>query len=131
MTFPNNLPKMDAGNNYSFGEGLCMQGRIYTEQKCFFCAQKGQPGKLNHIEGRGFLQCPIHLEVKWTGLCIVRFGRSHTKRFKTVEKGERHLTSLRYQLDQGKVFDQREWAKTQPLSFLALREKFLKSNLIF
>jgi integrase len=119
---------MDAGNNYSFGEGLCMQGRIYTEQKCFFCAQKGQPGKLNHIEGRGFLQCPIHLEVKWTGLCIVRFGRSHTKRFKTVEKGERHLTSLRYQLDQGKVFDQREWAKTQPLSFLALREKFLKSK---
>lgn len=104
-----------------------MKGRIYTQQKCFFCQQEGKKGILSHIEGRGFLQCPDHPEIKWTGPCIVRFGRDHTKRFKNVDKGERHLNYLRVQTDHGK-FDQREWAINQPLSFLALREKFVGSK---
>ncbi|MGB3222497.1 MAG: hypothetical protein WBB23_06830 [Desulforhopalus sp.] len=96
-----------------------MKGRIYTAQKCFHCQSS-----LKYIEGRGFLQCPDHQELKWAGACMVRFGRAHCKRFKTVLEAERHLTYLRVQTDHGK-FDQREWAKNQPLSFLSLRLKFI------
>ncbi len=99
-----------------------MKGRIYTLQKCFHCQSS-----LKHVENRGFLQCDHHPEVKWTGACIVRFGRIHTKRFPTVAEAERHLTYLRVLTDNGK-FDQREWAKSQPLSFLSLREKFLEAK---
>jgi integrase len=99
-----------------------MKGRIYTSQKCFHCQSP-----LKYIEGRGYLQCETHHEIKWTGSCIVRFGREHTKRFKTVLEAERHLTYLRVQTDNGS-FDQREWARNQPLSFLSLREKFLEAK---
>lgn len=96
-----------------------MKGRIYTAQKCFYCQ-----GPLKYVEGRGYLACQNHPALKWHGACIVRFGREHTKRFQSVIEAERHLTYLRVQTDQGK-FDQREWAKEQPLSFLALRLKFI------
>lgn len=99
-----------------------MKGRIYTAQKCFHCQSS-----LNSVEGRGFLQCDQHQDQRWTGTCRVRFGRDHTKRFLTVLEAERHLTYLRVQTDQG-IFDQREWAKDQPLSFLTLREKFIQSK---
>jgi hypothetical protein len=99
-----------------------MKGRIYTSQKCFHCQSP-----LKYVEGRGYLQCETHHEIKWTGSCIVRFGRDHTKRFPTVLEAERHLTYLRVQTDNGS-FDQREWARNQPLSFLSLREKFLEAK---
>lgn len=105
--------------------GNCMKGRIYTEQKCHLCQQKKDRGTLKHVEGRGYLQCPIHKKIKWAGNCIVRFGRNHTKRFKTVDKGERHLNYIRVQTDIG-TYDRREWAKNQPLSFLSLRQKFVR-----
>lgn len=110
------------------GGGFCMKGSIYTRQKCFVCQNNGEKGSLKYLEGRGVLQCPDHPEMVWTGACEVRFGRTHTKRFKTVIEAERHLTSLRYNIDQGNKFDQREWAKDQPLSFLSLREKFVESK---
>ncbi len=69
------------------------------------------------------MACPNHQEIQWAGPCQVRFGKKHTKRFKTVGEAERHLTFLRVQTDRGE-FDQREWAKENPLSFYALREKF-------
>lgn len=105
-----------------------MKGSIYTRQKCFICQNLGEKGSLKYLEGRGLLQCEVHPEMVWNGPCEVRFGRPHTKCFKTVQLAERHLTSLRYQMDQGKKFDQREWAKNQPLSFLSLREKFVDSK---
>lgn len=97
-----------------------MRGRIYTSQKCFHCQST-----LKYIEGRGHLVCPNHPEHQWQGACYVRFGRKHTKRFKTVIEAERHLTYLRVQADNG-TFDQREWAKNQPLSFLSLRLRYHK-----
>lgn len=100
-----------------------MKGRIYTAQKCYRCG-----GSLKYIEGRGVMQCPEHPEVAWEGACVVRFGRNHTKRFKTVLEAERHLTYIRVQTDRGS-FDHREWAKEQPLSFLVLRTKFLEHKL--
>jgi len=97
-----------------------MKGRVYTSQKCAVCG-----GVLRHMEGRGFMVCPNHPEMVWQLACDVRFGRDHHKRFKTVAEAERHLTYLRVQTDRGQ-FDQREWAKDQPLSFYSLRKKFLK-----
>ncbi len=44
-----------------------------------------------------------------------------------MPEAARHLNYLRVQTDHGK-FDQREWTKDQPLSFLTLREKFVKSK---
>ena len=102
-----------------------MKGSIYTSQKCFLCQQNGSKGTLKYVEGHGYLACPDHPEMKWTGSCDVHFGREHHKRFKSVAEGERHLTFLRVQTDRGE-FDQRDWAKDQPLSFLTLREKFVK-----
>ena len=102
-----------------------MKGSIYTRQKCFLCQNKGKKGVLKYIEGRGVLQCPDHPETVWTGFCEVRFGRKHSKRFKSVHAAERHLNHIRVQTDRGE-FDQREWAKEQPLSFLTLREKFVE-----
>lgn len=102
-----------------------MKGSIYTNQKCFLCVQSGEKGVLKYVEGRGFLSCPNHPEIQWAGPCLVRFGREHTKRFKATAEAERHLTFLRVQTDRGE-FDQREWARENPLSFLSLREKFVK-----
>ena len=101
-----------------------MKGCIYTRQKCFLCQNKGLNGTLKYIEGKGILQCSSHPKIIWSGACEVRFGRQHTKRFKTVKEAERHLNYIRVQSDDG-TFDQREWAKNQPLSFLSLREKFI------
>ena len=95
-----------------------MKGSIYTAQKCFQCGRS-----LRYVEGKGILTCPDHPKVIWRNNCQVRFGREHHKRFTTVDEAERHLTFLRVQTDRGE-FDQREWAKDQPLSFYSLRKKF-------
>lgn len=97
-----------------------MKGSIYTAQRCFQCG-----GNLKYAEWRGVLYCPGHPESKWFGPCMVRFGKEHTKRFQTVGEAERHLTFLRVQTGRNE-FDQREWAKDQPLSFYSLRTKFLE-----
>ena len=124
---PNRKQAYSTPHNLNIGGEYCMKGSIYTRQKCFLCQNKGKKGSLKYIEGRGVLQCPVHPEMTWAGSCEVRFGRTHTKRFKTMIEAERHLNYLRVQTDHGK-FDQREWAKNQPLSFLSLREKFVKSK---
>ena len=102
-----------------------MKGSIYARQKCFICQNEGLKGTLKYVESKGLLRCQIHSDMTWNGACEVRFGRKHTKRFKTVKEAERHLNYIRVQSDTG-TFDHREWAKNQPLSFLTLREKFVK-----
>ncbi len=102
-----------------------MKGSIYTRQKCFLCQSSGEKGTLKYVDGHGFLQCPVHSDVVWSGSCQVRFGKEHHKRFQTTVEAERHLTFLRVQEDRGE-FDQRQWAKDNPLSFLSLRLKFVK-----
>ena len=96
-----------------------MKGSIYSNQRCFKCGKS-----LKYAEGKGVLGCTDHKDIVWNMNCVVRFGTNHTKRFKTVLQAERHLTYLRVQTDKGQ-FDQREWAKEQPLSFYFLRGKFL------
>lgn len=101
-------------------KGICMKGTISTSQKCFECG-----GILKYVEGHGYMQCQEHSNIIWRNNCFVRFGSKHTKRFKTVEEAERHLTGLRFQTDHGK-FDYRDWQKAAPLSFLFLRKKFVE-----
>lgn len=96
-----------------------MKGSIYTAQRCFKCS-----GTLKYVEGGGSLVCPDHPDVVWRNNCQVRFGREHHKRFKSVTEAERHLMYIRVQTDKGQ-FDQRDWAKDQPLSFYSLRHKFI------
>ena len=95
-----------------------MKGTISTSQKCE-CG-----GVFKYVEGKGVMRCQDHPEKTWVLNCFVRFGRKHTKRFKTVREAERHLTFIRVQTDGG-TYDERDWQQTQPLIFQNLRKKFL------
>lgn len=99
-----------------------MKGSIYTSQKCFKCG-----ATLKYNEGKGHLRCLDHPDLCWGSNCMVRFGVKHTKRFKTVIDAEKHLTLLRAQVDKG-TYDDRYWQKGSPLSFMSLRQKFVKSK---
>lgn len=97
-----------------------MKGSIYTDQKCLICGRR-----LLYFEGRGLMQCPDHHDVIWRSNCLVRFGRGHSKRFKTVNEAERHLNYLRVQTDNGS-YDPRGWQKNQPLAFGNLRRQYIQ-----
>jgi integrase len=116
-------PNHNTNYDYNIFVGVCMKGKIYCSQKCFFCGRN-----LKWVEGRDLLVCPDHPKMIWRNNCQVRFGKAHTKRFKTVYEAERHLNYIRVQSDKGS-FDQREWAKDQPLSFYSLRCKFEKHKM--
>ena len=96
-----------------------MKGTVSTSQKCWECG-----GVLKYDERSESLKCKKHPHIIWRNNCFVRFGRDHTKRFKTVSEAARHLNYIRVQTDNG-TFDQREWAKDQPLSFISLRQKYV------
>jgi len=97
-----------------------MQGRIYTDQKCFICGSI-----LRHDEKRRGLFCPDHKEVEATRLFKVRFGRKITKRFNNYREAERFLNGIRYEIDKGS-FDFRDYQAGNPLSFTVLSEKWLE-----
>ena len=111
-------PNSNTNHNYNIFVKVCMKGKIYCSQKCFICSKN-----LKWVEGRDMMACPDHPEMIWRNNCLVRFGKRHSKRFKTVYEAERHLNYIRVQTDRD-CFDQREWAKDQPLSFYSLRKKF-------
>jgi integrase len=55
---------------------------------------------------------------------IVRFQKVF-KRFNNLEQAERFLNALRYKYDEGQ-FDERDYMKDEPLSFLTLTSQWLK-----
>lgn len=99
--------------------GLCMRGRIYTEQKCPICK-----GTLTHDDRRRGLYCEKHSDQCATRKFIVRFGRNVTKRAKTYHEAERILDGLRWETDKGS-FDIRDYKKGNPLGFENLARKWL------
>ncbi len=99
---------------------MCMKGNIYTHKKCFICY-----GALKYKEQQTKFQCPKHPEQQWTGGCFVRFGKAHTKRFKSVKEAERHLIGLRFKTDEG-TFDLRDYQKESPLAFSSFVERYLE-----
>jgi hypothetical protein len=100
--------------------GLCMRGRIYSEQKFSLCG-----GILYHDEKRGGLSCKRHPKLATNKKFIVRFGRSITKRFQSYDEAARFLTGLRYENDKA-TFDERDYKKGHPLGFETQASKWLK-----
>jgi integrase len=100
-------------------KGLCMRGRIYSEQKCPICG-----GKFEYDDMRRGLFCPKHPDQRASSKFIVRFGRETTKRAKTYLEAERILDGFRWEVDQG-TFDLRDYKKDKPLGFDSLAQKWL------
>jgi hypothetical protein len=96
-----------------------MKGFIYTDQKCPVCGSR-----MPYVYRQGGCICPNHPEIAATGQFNVKFGRNHHKRFHTLEDAERHLTGIRFKVDEG-TFDQRDYARNAPLGFQSLAEKWL------
>jgi hypothetical protein len=101
-------------------EGICMRGRIFTDQKCPLCG-----GNFVHDGHRGGLFCPKHPDQRATGRFRVQFGRGTRKRFSVYREAERFLTGLRWEIDQG-TFDPRDYRIDNPLGFESLARKWLE-----
>ena len=102
--------------------GLCMKGRIYSEEKCPVCG-----GIYYHDERKGGLFCKQHPQIAANSKFIVRFGRAITKRFGNYHEAERFLIGLRFENDKG-TFDIRDYRKDNPLGFENLALKWLEQK---
>jgi len=100
-------------------EGICMRGRIYSDQRCAVCG-----GKFMADEYRGGLFCKKHPEQVATGAFRVQFGRQTRRRFTVYEEAQRFLDGLRWEVDQG-TYDPRDYRADYPLGFRKLSEKWL------
>lgn len=100
--------------------GICMRGRIYTDQRCSICGDK-----FHHDDRRRGLFCLRHPDQKATGRFRVQFGRNTRRRFSFYPDAERFLDGLRWEVDQG-TFDPRDYRNENPLGFQTLAEKWLE-----
>ena len=91
--------------------GICMRGRIYSDEKCRLCG-----GSFIHDERRRGLFCPNHADQKANGRFRVKFGRKTRKRFRNYQEAERFLDGLRWEVDQG-TYDPRDYKVDKPLGF--------------
>lgn len=106
--------------NANLPGGLCMRGRIYTDQKCPICG-----GKFIHDDRRNGLYCERHPEQKATGRFRVQFGRETRRRFSLFIQAERFLNWLRVHYDEG-TYDPRDYRANSPLGFETLAKKWLE-----
>ena len=100
--------------------GLCMRGRIYSDQKCPLCG-----GTFTYSDNRRGLFCAKHSDQQATGRFRVQFGRKNRKRFNTYQEAERFLDGLRWEVDQG-TYDPRDYHHNHPLGFETLAKKWLE-----
>lgn len=100
--------------------GLCMRGRIYSDQKCPICG-----ATFTYSDNRRGLFCPNHPDQQATGRFRVQFGRKNRKRFNTYQEAERFLDCLRWEVDQG-TYDPRDYHHNHPLGFETLTKKWLE-----
>ena len=100
--------------------GICMRGRIYTDQKCPICG-----GNYFHDDRRRGLFCQDHPDQMATSRFRVQFGRNTRRRFSVYREAERFLDGLRWEVDQG-TFDPRDYRVDYPLGFETLAKKWLK-----
>jgi hypothetical protein len=99
--------------------GICMRGRIYSDQKCSICGSA-----FVHDDHRRSLICPTHHNQQANKRFRVKFGRGTSKRFGNYKEAERFLDGLRYEVDKG-TFDSRDYQKGKPLGFTTLADKWL------
>ena len=100
--------------------GLCMRGRIYSDQRCPICG-----GNFVHDDRRRGLFCPVHPDQQATGRFRVHFGRGTKKRFSVYREAERFLDGLRWEVDQG-TYDPRDYRINHPLGFETQARKWLE-----
>jgi len=93
-----------------------MKGGIYSEQKCPICDETLKD------DGRRKVCCPNHPDQVAANL-RVHFGKVK-RRFKSYDEAYRFLTGLRYKTDENS-FDERDYSKEKPLSFMTLASKYL------
>ena len=103
-------------------EGICMRGRIFTDQKCPLCG-----GNFVHDGHRGGLFCLKHPDQQATGRFRVQFGRDTRKRFSVYREAERFLTGLRWEIDQG-TYDPRDYRVDHPWDLNPLPENGWRSR---
>ncbi len=115
------------------GKGLCMDGKIYTSEKCRNCN-----GKLIHDENRNGFVCnrnPEHPLVIPKN-CRVKFGRNVSRRFSDYryQEASQFLAGLRYKKIEG-TFDFRDYKNNNPLGYenlalkwLSIKKKNTKAN---
>ncbi len=101
-------------------EGICMRGRIYSDQKCQICGSN-----YIHDDRRSGLYCPNHPDQMATNRFRVQFGRNTRRRFSAYREAERFITGLRWEVDQG-TYDPRDYKINHPLGFETQAEKWLK-----
>jgi integrase len=101
------------------GGGICMRGRIFSDQKCPICG-----GIFEHDDRRRGLFCKDHPNQQATGRFRVQFGRKTRKRFSVFREAERFLDGLRWEVDQG-TYDPRDYRINNPLGFETLARKWL------
>ena len=113
--------------NKTLTVGICMRGRIFSDQKCPICG-----AIFVHDERRRGLFCPKHCNQQATGGFRVQFGRGTRKRFINYREAERFLDGLRFEVDQG-TYDPRDYRASYPLGFetlacnwLGIKEKEVK-----
>jgi hypothetical protein len=101
-------------------EGICMRGRIYSDQNCPIYG-----GIFIHDDRRRGLFCKNHPDQQATGRFRVQFGRKTRRRFSVYNEAERFLDGLRWEVDQG-TYDSRDYRIDYPLGFETLALKWLE-----
>ena len=96
---------------------ICMLGGVYSDERCPIC---GGTFKDNH---KNALVCPYHPEQKATKFKVIFKGV--TRRFDSYSLANRHLTGLRYKVDEGS-FDPIDYKLNNPLSFKKKSEEWLE-----
>lgn len=99
--------------------GSCMTGGIYTRQRCPVC------GNVFSKKDKDGLVCKEHPQYRATRF-FLRFKRTYLN-FKEYRDAERFLTGLRWASDQ-KVYDQRDYQKSNPLGFTNLYKDFIRDK---
>jgi len=110
MTF-----KKDAG-------GLCMEGGIYTREKCPICGKT-----LQWIKGKGCI-CTDHPGQR-ARTFYVRFPGGIWKNFTNLESAEQELNRLRYEKRERKdQFNPDDYKSSRPNSFASLAPRYLEEK---
>lgn len=99
---------------------VCMQGKIFSRQKCFICK-----GPLVHDERRHGCFCPKHPQVAATRF-VVRFPGNIYQNHITYEAAVQALNYLRYEKGtRGQLFNSSDYKTAKPNSFGVLKDQYL------
>ncbi len=104
-------------------EGVCMDGGIYTREKCHKCGKV-----LRHDSGRKGCFCPDHPDVRAHSF-VVKFPGGIYHRHQSYENAGQSLNHLRYEKGMRRQrFNPDDYRTTKPHSFVVLAPKYLQTK---